>query len=250
MRSLAGFKISFDPTWDYTNVIVWTGAELAAGIVCASLPAVRQLLLIILPSGFHRFLTNRSRSRSNAGADRGRMASGQHRRKRSSLFAMPSMEEQEKGSFSATTNTWTPSWTKSQARSVEDIEQGGVPAEQKKKKSVWNPLLTLFPKQTRGFEASFWSSVDRSGSPAMQNYSDPTRRPNVTGFRAQAPRTEVAETTGKASIDEHVELLQVPDNVYRTLGRYGSEYDDITALPRIGILPDEEYLRCSPPQYH
>ena len=36
LRSLAGFKISLDPTWDYADVTIWTGAELAAGIVCAS----------------------------------------------------------------------------------------------------------------------------------------------------------------------------------------------------------------------
>ncbi|KAF9694409.1 hypothetical protein EKO04_007689 [Ascochyta lentis] len=34
-----GALISLDPTWDYTDVTIWTGAELAAGIVCASLPA-------------------------------------------------------------------------------------------------------------------------------------------------------------------------------------------------------------------
>ncbi|KAF2627246.1 hypothetical protein BU25DRAFT_60008 [Macroventuria anomochaeta] len=50
LQSLAGFKISLDPTWDYTDVAICTGAELATGIVCASFSAVRQLLTMVLPS--------------------------------------------------------------------------------------------------------------------------------------------------------------------------------------------------------
>ena len=67
--------------------------------------------------------------------------------------------------------------------------------------------------------------------------------PHMTGFQAMASRTEVAETTGKASVDEQVELLQVPENSYR-VGEYFRNEDNITALPRTGVPLDQ-----SPPKW-
>ena len=201
--------------------------------------------MMILPNRFHTFLTNRSRSRSIPGPDRGHTPSSRRQRKGRSLFPMPSVSEPGKSSFGVTTDISTASWTKSQAETVGDTERGYLEGEQTRT-SVWNPLRTLFPKQTRSFQTSFWSSVDRSGSPPLRN--EPTRRPNVTGFKAMDSRTEGAETTGKASLDEQVELLQVPSRTYQTFKQHGSEHDDITALPRIGVLTDSGYSRFGPPR--
>lgn len=232
LHSLSGFKISLDPTWDYTNVVIWTGVELAAGMVCASLPAVRQLLLIILPSRFHTFLTNRSRSRSIPGHYQRQTPNSQRQRKGRSVFPVPKVSNYEQESFGVTTDISTSSWVKSQ----QDIEQGHGVTEQQGP-SIWNPIRTLFPKQTRSFQASFWSAVDRAGSPPLQ--AESPRRPDVTGSQARASRTESAEATGKPSVDEQIELLQVPRSAYQprhsyqtSIGR-GSETDDITALPQL-----------------
>jgi len=202
--------------------------------------------MMILPSRFQTFLTNRSRSRSIPDRDRGRTPTSQRHRKDRSLFPMPSVSEPGKSTFGVTTDISTSSWAKSQAETVGDIERGYSQGEQTKT-SVWNPLRTLFPKQSRSFQTSFWSSVDRSGSPPLRD--EPTRRPNVTGFQAMGSRTEGAETTGKASVDEQVELLQVPSRAYQTSAEYGSEQDDITALPKLGVPPDDEYSRSSPDRH-
>lgn len=196
---------------------------------------------MIVPSRFHTFLTNRSRSRSIPGAIHGQAPSSKRQRERKgrSLFPIPSVSGSGKSSFGVTTDISTSTGRKSQAETVMDIERGHMQDEQTKT-SVWNPLRTLFPKQSRSFQASYWSAVDRSGSPPLRD--EPTRRPNVIGFQAISSRTEGAETTGKASVDEQVELLQVPSSVYRATGNYGSAHDDITALPRMGVLPDDEHL--------
>lgn len=47
-----------DPTWDYVPVVYWTVAELAAGIICSSLPAIR----ILLEKFFKVFRLNTNRS--------------------------------------------------------------------------------------------------------------------------------------------------------------------------------------------
>lgn len=44
LQTLLVFGNSLDPTFDYIPVIVWTTAELAAGIICTCLPAIRKLL--------------------------------------------------------------------------------------------------------------------------------------------------------------------------------------------------------------
>ncbi|KAJ4990484.1 cytidine and deoxycytidylate deaminase zinc-binding region [Stagonosporopsis vannaccii] len=240
LHYLAGFKISLDPTWDYTNVTIWTGAELAAGIVCASLPAVRQLLVIILPSRFQTFLTNRSRSRSIPGPDRGQIPNLQRNFKGQSVFPVPTVSQSEQESFGVTTDISTSSWAKSQ---IQDLEQGHGTADKQQKSSIWNPIRTLFPKQTRSFQTSFWSSVDRNGEPTARD--ELTRRPSITGSKGP-PRTEGAETTGNPSLDEQVELLQVPRSSYQPRVCQNSEGDDITALPQLEQLPRYGAFRFSP----
>lgn len=44
-HSLFAFKDSFDPTWDYVSVTLWTEFEVGSGFVCASLPSLRSILL-------------------------------------------------------------------------------------------------------------------------------------------------------------------------------------------------------------
>lgn len=67
-----------DPTWDYVAIVYWTTIELAAGLIASCLPAVRMLLDRIPFSGgiFHIGSTNRTRSRSGGGGDKG--AAGPH----------------------------------------------------------------------------------------------------------------------------------------------------------------------------
>ncbi|KAM7220269.1 hypothetical protein V8F06_004411, partial [Rhypophila decipiens] len=42
--SLYSFGESANPTWDYTDVIIWTGLEVAVSIIVTSLPAIRVLI--------------------------------------------------------------------------------------------------------------------------------------------------------------------------------------------------------------
>lgn len=187
--------------------------------------------MIILPSRFQTFLTNRSRSRSILGQNRGHTPCMKRQQKTRSIFAVPPVSKYEQESFGVTTDISTSSWAKSQ----KDIESGHYTNEEQKS-SIWNPLRTVFPKRARSLQTSFWSAVDRSGSPQFRE--EPTRRPNVTGFQAMTSRTESAEASGKPSVDEQVELLQVPRDSYQPSSRHESVYDDITALPKMNSSPD------------
>lgn len=50
--SLYSFGESVNPTWDYTDVIVWTGLEVAVSIIVTSLPAIRVLINRRMPGVF------------------------------------------------------------------------------------------------------------------------------------------------------------------------------------------------------
>ncbi|KAM0274306.1 hypothetical protein ACHAQH_007980 [Verticillium albo-atrum] len=67
LQSLIVFGKSLDPTVDYVPVVYWTTGELAAGIVCSCLPAIRKLLDKPI-----RMLVDSSRSRrtNSSGATR------------------------------------------------------------------------------------------------------------------------------------------------------------------------------------
>ena len=66
LQALLTFKISVDPTWDYVPVTVWTEVELAAGLVCVSLPSIRILIVKILPVRVKEFLSHITQSRSRS----------------------------------------------------------------------------------------------------------------------------------------------------------------------------------------
>ncbi|KAK3320794.1 CFEM domain-containing protein [Cercophora scortea] len=50
--SLYTFGDSVNPTWDYTDALIWTGLEVAVSIIVTSLPAIRVLVSRRIPSVF------------------------------------------------------------------------------------------------------------------------------------------------------------------------------------------------------
>jgi hypothetical protein len=49
LRSVILFGGSVNPSWDYTDILIWTGNELAVSIIVSSLPAIRVLLKHLEP---------------------------------------------------------------------------------------------------------------------------------------------------------------------------------------------------------
>ena len=49
LQSLVDLGSSQNPTYDHTNVSVWSTVEIHVGIICASMPAVRLLLVRLFP---------------------------------------------------------------------------------------------------------------------------------------------------------------------------------------------------------
>ncbi|KAH7084021.1 hypothetical protein FB567DRAFT_551017 [Paraphoma chrysanthemicola] len=240
LRSLLHFGISVDPTWDYTDVSIWTGAELASGIVCASLPAIRQLLIMIIPTRFISLIASRTRSRSTPMPAGGGSSSAQRKHKGHSVFPLPPISDYESKSLGTTTDTSSSSWTKSKRRASQDVERGYA-HRQDPDRSSWLPLRHLFTSRSRSFQTSFWSAVDRSGSPPLP--PTPSPPPKNSGYWNPSSRTELANATQKSSFDERIEMLRVPEATHQTPKHRSACEEEITALPRVGILPDAEYPR-------
>lgn len=59
------FKISFDPTWDYVPIVIWTELEIAAAFACVSLPAIRVLLVKVVPTHLKSWLSDVTNSPSH-----------------------------------------------------------------------------------------------------------------------------------------------------------------------------------------
>ena len=49
LRFIVRFARSTNPTWDYTDSLIWSGLEVAVSIIVTSLPAIRVLLNRVLP---------------------------------------------------------------------------------------------------------------------------------------------------------------------------------------------------------
>jgi hypothetical protein len=240
LRALANFRISIDPTWDYTDVSIWTGAELAAGIVCASLPAIRQLLTMILPKRFHSFLTNRSRSRSIQQAGREVTPSVRRYRKDNSVFEM-SCSENDDGSVA---DYLSMNRRNSQRQGLRDVECGRVYDNSSQMPSC-SSSQTKSGDNSRSLRTSFWSSIDWASS-------SPSSLQPQTHYLSEndgvSTRTESTEPTGKTSVDEQVELLRAPETSYMAAWQPNSAVDNITALPRVGAWTDREHARYHLPR--
>lgn len=212
-------------------------------MVCASLPAVRQLLMIILPSRIQAFFTNRSLSRSTRGEHRGQEPDAQRQYKGHSVFPVPTTSRDEEESFGVTTDISTSSWGKSQRQTLNGPERGAGVIEQQKS-SFWNPFRIMFPEKTKSLQASFRSLTNRSNGPS--SYNETNRRPTTTGVPTTMLRTEASEASGKASVDEQIELLRIPRETYQPGTCRDSEFDDITALPQVRAPPSHAVSWCSP----
>ncbi|ROW06945.1 hypothetical protein VMCG_04161 [Cytospora schulzeri] len=52
LRFIVQFAKSTNPAWDYTDVLIWSGVEVAVSIIVTSLPAIRVLLISLWPKVF------------------------------------------------------------------------------------------------------------------------------------------------------------------------------------------------------
>ncbi|KAM0818047.1 hypothetical protein AB5N19_03854 [Seiridium cardinale] len=52
LRYLTQFAKSLNPTWDYTNPVIWTSLEVKVTVIVLSLPTIRVLLANLIPSVF------------------------------------------------------------------------------------------------------------------------------------------------------------------------------------------------------
>jgi hypothetical protein len=69
LRSIVYFARSSNPTWDYTDALIWTGLEAAVSMIVVSLPAIRVLLKRAAPRLLATFKWTRGSSGpSSAGA--------------------------------------------------------------------------------------------------------------------------------------------------------------------------------------
>lgn len=71
LRTVVLFARSTNPTWDYTDTLIWTGLECAVSIIVASLPAIRALVTRIWPGVFGSSAAAASTNKSSGGASGG-----------------------------------------------------------------------------------------------------------------------------------------------------------------------------------
>lgn len=81
LQALAGFANSDNPSWDNLEVSQWSTIEVNVGIICASMPTLRLLLLKVFPAlsgstraygGYHSSRSWGDKSAAMSGAGRSR----------------------------------------------------------------------------------------------------------------------------------------------------------------------------------
>lgn len=62
LKSLVALANTQNPTWDYVWIAFWTCLEIEVGIICACLPAIRSLLIRMMPDLFRSSLSGSSKT--------------------------------------------------------------------------------------------------------------------------------------------------------------------------------------------
>ena len=213
LPSLSTFKISIDPTWDYVAVTKWSQLELAAGILCLSLPSIRIVVAMIIPASVKDMLSMNTFSKAYGKSDPKSNNSHNSASKKSSKPQNNSnvhaeMREQKSwGNVSEVSHTAAtlqePRPTKTRGRFV---------------RAIWPRAPPVPPKSTRANRADSTSSNNSVAKIAATSFP----------FRDESKNLDFELTNVRGSI--------------RHSCRTCNERDErLTALPNMGCIPERSY---------
>jgi hypothetical protein len=198
-----------DPTWDYVEVTIWTELELAAGFACVSLPSIRMLVIKMLPKSIKNFFTQLTQSLKER-------SSGQ-RNVHAHAAPVEQPDQKEK-------------WRKPAGWDFVSLgaEESDSPLASRKSTigGRW-PWVSTSPLTSR------FSSHPRNGShllsSVMSNQSDINVPIRPWGLREIGPRKNTAELNEVSQDEAEIDGIRI---------NIGNE---VTALPKIGCLPERSY---------
>jgi hypothetical protein len=202
LHTLLAFGNSIDPTWDYIPAAIWTELELASGFVCASLPAVRILFVLMVPKSLITSITSRSKSRSNGSSNPGIGSSNSRKQERKRL-------------------SWMHISTNDDSTALEESRY--------RTSKLWPDTVSRYSPRSR--------SHQRLSSGL--GYHEEFNMSHVQTFTSPVPQDLTAE-----EVDQVLELPSVHPSLRRKghiCYSCGTEDEIISALPRIGCLPDESF---------
>ena len=203
LHTLLSFGNSIDPTWDYVRVTIWTELELACGFVCASLPAVRVLVVKAFPKTLLTSMTSKSKSNSRSAPTSGPGSSNAPRSTRKRF-------------------SWMHISTSKEAPDALDKSQHRT-------SRIWHGTSPRYIPKTRSHKRL---------SSGLGNYADF----DMTHVRTCTP--PVPPSAAGEESDQMLELNTVPAPRRKAQVCNSCGPDEvISALPRIGCLPDEDYSK-------
>jgi hypothetical protein len=69
LRYIVQFTVTQNPTWDYTDIMIWSGLEINISIIVTTLPSIRLLIKRYVPNIFRTIVTNHSGTRLKSPSD-------------------------------------------------------------------------------------------------------------------------------------------------------------------------------------
>jgi hypothetical protein len=202
LHTLLAFGNSIDPTWDYVPVTIWTELELASGFVCACLPAVRILLVMIIPKSLLTSLTSRSKSRSHSAPTPGLSSSNSRKPERKTL-----------------------SWLHVLSANNDSVAH----TDRSRSSRLWPGTSPIKSPRSRAHQ--------RLGS--SQGHHDDFDMAHIETY---PPSSEVSRGVASEEEDRVLELPDISaSRRQNACYSCGPEDEVISALPPIGCLPDESF---------
>jgi hypothetical protein len=211
LPSLSTFKISIDPTWDYVAVTKWSQLELAAGILCLSLPSIRIILAMIIPASVKEMLSmntlSKAYGRSEPKSDPKSNNSNNSKIQNNSNVYEEMHEHRSWGNVSKVSHT-----------AVTLREPPPVKTRGRFIRAIWPRPPPVPPKPTRAKRADSTSSNNSVAKIAATSFP----------FREESKNVEF-------------ELVDVRGSIRHSCQTCNGADGRLTALPYMGSIPERSY---------
>jgi hypothetical protein len=214
LPSLSTFKISIDPTWDYVAVTKWSQLELAAGIVCLSIPSIRVIVAMIIPASLKEKLRMNTLAKTY-GKSNSKSAPKSNNSNISKLHNNSNVHKEMRGQES---------W-------------GNV-------SKVSHTVVTVQEPPPVKTRTRFMNAIRSRPPPVPPQPTRPNRADSTSSNNSVAKIAATSFPFRDGSTNTDFQLTNLRASARNSCMTCGEVDEQMTALPRMGCIPERPHSPC------
>jgi hypothetical protein len=214
LPSLSTFKISIDPTWDYVSVTKWSQLELAAGIVCLSIPSIRVIVAMIIPASLKEKLRMNTLAKAYG---------------RSNSRSAPKSNSSNTSKLHNNSNVH---------KEIREQESWG------NESKVSHTVVTVQEPPPVKTRIRFMNAIQSRPPPVPTNSTRPNRADSTSSNSSVAKIAATSFPFRDGCTNPDFQLTYVRPSARNSCMTWGEADQQMTALPHMGRVPERPHSPC------